>query len=177
MASTFCGTNQPDFVVLDCGTELGGIVAVALIAKGQNPTLANLREATFWTSKLNASPQKYFLIPDTRGSYPGGTPVEEDGFGRVPVKRTGADHEMTFEVLNIEDNRNFMAAVNQTDQWDIVYVTMDNLGFYAQDASVYGTPVIDQSIKSTARWKVSVKWSDDLSNPQVFEAPAAIFGS
>src|SRR5687768_14949970 len=156
MASVFCGVQQPEFVQLDCGTELGGIVAIALINADEAPTLANLREASFWTSKISASPQKYFVITDTRGSYPGGTPVEEEGYGRVSTLRTGADHEATVEVRGILANRGFMAAVNQTAVHNVVLVTNDGIGHYLEDASVYGKMVIDQSIKSTERWNLSI---------------------
>lgn len=176
MASVFCDVNVPDFVQLDCGTELGGIVAIALISADETPTLANLREASFWTSKLQASPQKYWVITDTRGSYPGGTPTEEEGYGRVSTLRTGADHEATVEVRGVLANRSFMASVNQTSNWNVVLVTNDGIGHYLEDASVYGKMVIDQSIKSTERWNISIKWSDDLSNPEVFQTPTAIFG-
>lgn len=176
MASVFCDVNVPDFVQEDCGTELGGIVAVGLIASDQTPTLANLREASFWTTKLAASPQKYWVILDTKGSYPGGTPVEEEGYGRTPILRTGADHEATVEVRGVLANRSFMASVNQTGTWNSVLVTNDGIGHYAEDVSIYAKMVIDQSIKSTERWNMSFKWSDDLSNPEVFVAPTAIFG-
>lgn len=176
MATVFCNIQQPEFVQLDCGTELGGIVAIALISANESPTLANLREATFWTSKVNASPQAYFVISDTRGSYPGGTPTEEEGYGRTSTIRTGADHEATIEVRGVLANRGFMASVNQTATWNVVLVTNDGIGHYIEDASVYAKIVIDQSIKSTERWNLSIKWSDDLSNPEVFTAPTAIFG-
>lgn len=176
MASVFCNVNVPDFVQLDCGTELGGIVAVAIIHKDESPTLANLREASFWTSKLQASPQKYFLIAETRGSYPGGTPTEEEGFGRNATIRTGADHELTFEVRGVLNNRNFAAGVNQTAAWNFVWVTNDGIGHYVEDVSIYMKMVIDQSIKSTERWNGSVKWSDAMENAEVFQAPSAIFG-
>lgn len=176
MASVFCNVQHPEFVQLDCGTELGGIVAIALINADEAPTLANLREASFWTSKINASPQKYFVITDTRGSYPGGTPVEEEGYGRTPTLRTGADHEATVEVRGVLANRGFMAGVNQTATWHAVLVTNDGIGHYLEDASIYAKMMIDQSIKSTERWSMSIKWSDDLSNPEVFVAPSAIFG-
>lgn len=176
MASVFCDVQQPEWVQLDCGTELGGIVAVAIIDKDEAPTLANLREATFWTSKINASPQKYFIIPETRGSYPGGTPVEEEGYGRTSTIRTGADHELTFEVRGILANRNFAAAVNQTATHNFVWVTNDGIGHYVEDVSIYMKMVIDQNIKTTERWNGSVKWSDAMENAEVFVAPTAIFG-
>jgi hypothetical protein len=175
MSQLFCGINVPDFVQLECGTELGGIVAVAIIDGDEAPTLEQLRETSFWTAKLAASPQKYRVIKETRGTYPGGTPVEEEGYGIVPTLRTGADHEVTFEVRGVYDNRNFWAGVNQTSKWGFVWVTRSGDGRYVSGASIYAKIMDDQSIKSTSRWSVSAKWSDDLSNPEVFHAPTSIF--
>jgi hypothetical protein len=175
MANLFCGVNVPDFQQLECGTELAGVVAMALIDADEAPTLEQLRERTFWQAKLAASPQKYRVIQDVRGSYPGGTPVEEDGYGIVPVIRTGADHEATTEVRGLLLNRDFWAGVNQTAKWNVVFVTRGGLGLYVDGASVYAKIVLDQSIKTTGRWNISTKWSDDLSNPQVFTVPTGIF--
>jgi hypothetical protein len=172
MASIFCLSSVPDFEQLSCGTELGGIVAMALIDKSLSPTQTDLQTKSYWTQKINASPQKIWVIQDTRGSYPGGTPTEEEGFGKTPTLRTGADHEATIEVRGVEDNRAFWAAVNQTDKWGLVFFTNDDLGFYAENVSVFSSPVIEQSIKSSIRWKVSAKWSDDMSNPLVFDSSA-----
>lgn len=171
----FCGVSVPDFQQLECGSEPGGIVAMALIDSDEAPTLEQLRERSFWQAKLAATPQKYRLIQDTRGSYPGGTPTEEDGYGIVPTIRTGADHEATVEVRGIDENRNFWAGVNQTAKWNAVLVTRSLKAFYVEGASIYSKLMIDQSIKSTLRWNVSIKWSDDLSNPPEFTAPTGIF--
>lgn len=175
MASQFCDVHAADFVQLECGTELGGFPWLAIIDSTENPTTDELKEPSFWTAKLNASPQKYRLIFDARGSYPGGTPVEEDGYGTVPITRTGADHELTAQVRGILENRSFFAAVNQTSKWHIVAVTKGHVGLYVQNVSIYSKIEVDQSIKSTIRWGISFKWSDDLSNPIVFNAPATIF--
>jgi hypothetical protein len=171
----FCGVSVPDFQQLECGSEPGGIVAIALIDSDEAPTLEQLRERTFWLASLAATPQKYRVIQDTRGSWPGGTATEEDGYGIVPTIRTGADHEATVEVRGIDNNRNFWAGVNQTSKWNAVIVTRSLKSFYIDGSSIYATPVVDQSIKSTLRWKVSIKWSDDLSNPPEFTAPTGIF--
>jgi hypothetical protein len=171
----FCGVNVLDFEQLECGSELAGIIAIALIDSDQEPTLEQLRERTFWQSKINASPQTYRVITDTRGTWAGGTPVEEEGYGIVPTIRTGADHEASVEVRGINNNRNFWAGVNQTSNWNAVIVTRSLKAFYIEGASIYATPVVDQSIKATLRWKISIKWSDDLSNPPEFTAPTGIF--
>lgn len=172
MASIFCDIDVPDYIQELCGSELGGIVAIALIDADQSPGKIDLQTLSFWNTKLSASPQKYFVVKDTRGSYPGGTPVEEEGFGKVPTLRTGADHEGTVEVRGVEENRAFWASVNQTAKWNVVFITNGELGLYAEDVSVYAKIVIDQSIKTSIRWNVSFKWSDDMSNPLTFDASA-----
>jgi hypothetical protein len=170
VASQFCDVSVPDFVQLECGSELGGIVAIALIDANQSPTKIDLQTLSFWNTKLAASPQKYWVIKETRGTYAGGTPVEEEGYGKTPTVRTGADHECTVEVRGIKNNRTFWGAVNQTAKWNVVLITNGDLGLYIEDASVFAKMVIDQSIKSSPRWSVSIKWSDDMSNPMPFEA-------
>jgi len=175
MASQFCNAEAEDFIQLDCGTELGGFPWIAILDSDLKPTIEQLREPTWWTQQLNASPQKLRIISDARGSYPGGTPIEEEGYGTVPTLRTGADHEITAQVRGILDNRNFFAAVNQTQKWNVVGVTKGLIGLYQESVSIYSKIEVDQSIKSSMRWGVSLKWSDDLSNPVVFKAPSSIF--
>jgi hypothetical protein len=168
--SVFCQRDLPDFVQKECGTELGGIIAIALIDRDQNPSKIDLQTLSFWVTKTSASPQKYWVITDTRGSYPGGTPTEEEGYGKVSTIRTGADHEANIEVRGIDSNRDFWAIVNQTDKWNVVFITNGEQGLYFEDVSVYAKIVVDQNIKTTVRWSVNFKWSDDMSNPLIFDA-------
>lgn len=170
MASVFCEQSLPDWVQKDCGTELGGIVAFALIDKDETPSKIDLQTLSFWQSKVGASPANYHIIKDTRGSYPGGTPVEEEGFGRTPTIRTGADHEANLEVRGVLSNKNFTSVANQTEKWNVVFITNGDIGIYIEDVSVYAKLIVDQNIKSTTRWGFNFKWSDDLSNPLVFDA-------
>lgn len=175
MADIFCDENTPDYVQFDCGVELAGIVGIGLIDGSVTPVTTELEDPAEWTTWVDDSPQLYFPIQETRGSYPGGTPVEEEGFGTVPTLRTGADHEATVEVRGVEDNRDFWAKVNRRSKWHVVLITRSGLMLYLQSASVYAKIIADQSIKSQLRWNVSIKWTDDLSNPEVLTAPTGIF--
>jgi hypothetical protein len=175
MPSVFCSPSVPDYVQLECGTELGGIVAFALFSKDLAPTLTDLQTPSYWSQRITASPQTIWVVKDTRGSYAGGTPVEEEGYGKVPTLRTGADHEANLEVRGVLNNRNFWAAINQTDKWNAALITNGEVGHYIEDVSVYAKQIIDQNIKSSSRNGVNLKWSDDLSNPVVFDVSAAAF--
>lgn len=171
---------MPDFVQLECGTELGGIVAIALIDNDlPTPSVTDLQTASWWTQRTGASPQTLWVLKDTRGSYTGGTPVEEEGYGKTPTIRTGADHEANIEIRGVLQNRNFWAYVNQTDKWKVVFITNGEVGLFMENVSVYAKDIVDQNIKSSMRNSVNFKWSDDMSNPLKFDASSldAIFNS
>lgn len=170
MASIFCPQTAPEHAQLDCGVELGGVIALVIIDKDQSPTLTDLSTRSYWTTKLAATPNVWWVVKDTRGTYPGGTPVEEEGYGKTPTLRTGADHEANLEVRGVLNNHTFWAIINQTDKWNVILITNGNLGHYATDVSIYAKQMIDQNIKTSERQQVNLKWSDDLSNPIVFDA-------
>ncbi len=171
MPSIFCPQTAPDHVQLECGVELGGIVGLILIDEDQDTySFIDLSTRSFWTTKLNTTPNVWYAVKDTRGTYAGGTPIEEEGYGKTPTLRTGADHEANLENRGVLSNRNFWATINQSNKWDVIFVTNGNIGHYAKDVSVYAKMVIDQSIKSGERMQINMKWSDDLSNPVVFDA-------
>ena len=87
-ADLFCDEDQPDWVQLECGSELGGVIAVGFIKPGThvgtNDTekITNLEDEAYWSDGIGASPQEMWVIKDTRGSKAAGTPTEEEGFGR-----------------------------------------------------------------------------------------------
>lgn len=189
MADQFCIEDQPDYVQQECGSELGGVIAIGLIKPGEtvgeNDTekVTNLEDEAWWSDGMGASPQTHWVIKDTRGSLPAGTPTEEEGFGLIPTERTGDDRDLTFEALNVMENRDFVAATNKRRGWKMVYVTAgrDASGgyqaFYVEDVSIYMSDLIEQSIKTRKRWSGSAKWSTDMTPGLPFIAPASIFTS
>jgi hypothetical protein len=185
MADIFCLDEQPVHIQLECGSESGGIVAIGLI----RPTVpvdieslaTYLEDPDWWNSLLDASPEDAFLVLNTRGDKPMGTPTEEEGYGLVNTERTGSDHELTFDSLGVMANRNFWAAVNRRRNWKMVYLTAgrDSEGnfeaFYVTNVSVFADEVIERSTKSRKRYSGSAKWSTALTPAVPFYAPASIF--
>ena len=187
-ADIFCDEEQPDYVQSECGSELGGIIAIGLIKYGttigENDTekIANLSDETWWSDRMGDSPATAWVIKDTRGNKPAGTPTEEEGFGLNVVERTGDDKELPFEALGVMNNRDFVAATNRRRGWGLVYVTAGRdtttggyEAFYAPNTSVYMDDLIEQSIKTRKRWAGNAKWSSDMTPSLPFIAPASIF--
>lgn len=185
MADIFCVDEQPVHIQLECGSELGGIVALAFIRPGVPVDIESLEtyleDPDWWNSLLNASPEQAFIVLNTRGEKPAGTPTEEEGFGLVATERTGSDHELTFDSAGVMANRNFWAAVNRRRNWKMVYLTAgrDAEGnfeaFYVTNVSVFADEVIQRSTKSRKFYSGSAKWSTGMTPAVPFYAPASIF--
>ena len=185
MADIFCVDDQPEHVQLECGSELGGIVALAFLRPDVEVDITtlelSLEDPDWWNAQIQASPQAAFIVLNTRGSKAAGTPTEEEGYGLVAQERTGADHELVFESPGVMANRNFWAAVNQRRNWKMVYLTAgrDQEGnyeaFYVTNVSVFADDIIEQSIKSRKRYSGSAKWSTSMKPSVPFYAPASVF--
>lgn len=185
MADIFCADDQPLHTQLECGSESGGIVAIGLLRPEVPVDIESLEtyleDPDWWTSLMEASPEQAFLVLNTRGDKPMGTPTEEEGYGLVNTERTGSDHELTFDSLGVMANRNFWAAVNRRRNWKMVYLTAgrDSEGnfeaFYVTNVSVFADEVIERSTKSRKRYSGSAKWSTALTPAVPFYAPASIF--
>lgn len=188
MADLVCSEDAPDWIVEECAGSLGGIVAVGFIDSTVDvgatdaAKISSLQSEVFWSNQMGSSPNLAWVLKKTRGSLPLGTPTEEDGYGLASVKRSGADFELSFEVLGafLLQNRNFVKAMNKRSAVGVVWVTAAKSGtgyeaYYAENASPFMGLIIEQSIKSTKRYGGSVKWSSDGDPGLPFVAPASIF--
>jgi hypothetical protein len=174
MADYFCSIDVPNYVQKECGVERAGIVAIGLIDMDQNPSDANLQSPTWWNTVLASSPSAAIRILQTRGEYNGGTPTEEEGFGREATQVTGADHEAAVEVEGLKDNRDFWEGVNRK-KWKVVMITNADLLYYVNaPVTVYAKIVNQRNIKGNAFWGISLKWQG-YDNPRVMDAPVGIF--
>lgn len=165
--SVFCDEDVPDYIQQDCGIERAGIVAAVLVDKDvTTPSVANLESNSYWTGLTGQSPPDAYILLKTRGEYAPPTNTEEEGFGRESVQVTGAEHEISFEVEGLYDNRDFWEGVNRR-KWKLGVVTNgDLLYFIDTPVTITGRINNPRDIKAGAFWMVSCKWQD-FSNPLV----------
>jgi len=172
--TTFCDSDQPDYVTRECGTDFAGIVGIGLVPLDETPTDEELESETYWSDATAASPSIIHVIPNTRGEYPGGTPTEEEGFGTESTRVTGADHAATVEVEGLIENRDFWEGANRK-RWKVALVTAGGLLYWITDpVSVYAKINNQRSTKGMAFWAIDLKWQN-FSNPVVLNAPEGIF--
>lgn len=176
MADLICSTEAlPDFVAKDCGGDEAGIVAVAFIDNSVALTPSTIVLEETWETLLAATPQLVQIIKETRGEYGKPSVTESEGFGRVSTVVTGRDHELTFEVLGIEDNVDFFDQANARKDLRIAFVTNGGLLHYVdKPISVDAGMVIDRDIKAWEYFSVTVKWNSFLL-PKVYPEPGEIF--
>ncbi len=178
--NVFCEQNQPAYVQIDCGIDQAGIVAVGFLDEGisisSNPVTrkTQLESEGFWTNLLHQSPPQLYVATKTRGEYPGGTPTEEDGFGKEAKQITGAEHQLTIEYEGIDENQNFTNAVN-AKKWKFVAITNGGKGIYIEaPVTPYGKLNVPRGLTTAAFYQMVIKWQD-FTNPVVFDAPDNIF--
>lgn len=182
----FCETDTPDYQQAECGIENGGLIAVGLILPSVDvgasdaAKVANLENEEWWSDGVGASPQTHWFILNTRGSKAAATFTEEDGFGLNSTEVTGADESWTFESLNVFDNRDFVAAVNQRRRWNAVFVTAATrdggyVAHYQENVNFRGSLIVDQDIKSRQRWSWEARASTNTTPALPFVAPTSIF--
>ncbi len=164
-----------EFVAKICGVDRAGVIAAALVDPIVDPTDENLSSESYWTTTLlGASPPLAYIMKPTRGEYQGGTPTEEEGFGRSTTIVTGADHATDIEVPGMKENRGFFEGANRR-KWKLALVTSGNLLYFVdQPVTVYATPSNPRDPKASAFWKLNAKWQD-FSNPRIVDMPEDIF--
>jgi hypothetical protein len=173
MADLYCGTSVPDYVANDCGVELGGVIGIALI--DESVEFTDITDESEWAAHITASPQLIWPLKKTRGEYPGGTPTEEEGFGKETTRVTGADHEATFEVEGTKANTAFWNNVNRKKNFKFAWATNgDNLVYINHPVTVFAKLVNPRDIKAGMFWQVSVKWQS-VDVPSITDVPTGIF--
>lgn len=172
----FCVDDDfAEFIAKLCGVDRAGVIAMALVDPEMEPTDLELSDDAYWTATLLVgSPPKAHVIKPTRGEYQGGTPTEEEGFGRSTTIVTGADHAIDVESQGMKENRAFYEYVNRR-KWKIAFVTNgDLLYFIDKPTTIYATPSNPRDPKASAFWKINGKWQD-YSNPRIVDMPEDIF--
>jgi hypothetical protein len=175
-----------DYVQAECGIETGGIIAVGLIKPDteigdtDEEKISFLESEVSWSNGVGASPQEMFVIKSTRGSKAEDSYTEEDGYGLNATEVTGADEEWLFRSLQVQDNRNFVKAINKRRTWGVLFVTSKKVGdgylsHYRENVNVKGSLLIDESTKTRQVWSWRARASHDTTPPLQLIAPESIF--
>lgn len=120
-----------------------------------------------------------FIIHDVRGSYDGGAATEAAGYGFASLRKSGAQHTLTYNHLFNHANIDFYNLLSKkSGQLRIWFVTDTLLFSSAFDKTVFvdAKYSVTEDLTSTVEWTVTVKWSD-INMVEIYNKPPLIFNS
>lgn len=118
--------------------------------------------------------KKIIIIPETNGTFDGGTEVEGPGYGDQATQVTGYNFSATFNDPNYKLNADFYNAIKRSRNWRFAYKTETQVHLTQNTVSIIPKNPVADDIASDVVWNVLVKWSEgDLPVP--YDEPSGIF--
>jgi len=153
--------------------ENGRIGAVAYTLKGA--PLPDPSSVQDWVNLICNN--LAIVIPSVRGTYDGGSPIEQVGYGRQTNFRAGANHEVQYmhpwQCENVAFYNSFMRLSRDYEFW---FVTESKLHKGGDNLYVNAQMPITEDVSSVVEFNVTVRWSK-YELPRCYEPPALIFDS
>ncbi len=152
-------------------TEHARVRGAAFVHKSM--TFVDIEDPAEWTAGILAN--KIIVIPQTSGSYDGGTPKYGQGIGDAPQRYLGSDFKVTFNDVNYnKDNSACYNGLKKSSSWRIAWRTET----YAYIADKPGTNVAKDphADDHTAEIAYNVECTfTQGDNPVPFIIPEGIF--
>ena len=177
LVKKICGGDEiPAHLCNGCiETEQGGIRGAAYIAAGYMPfTAAGLIDRaivetlTFWETGIENG--SIHVIPKTRGTFDGGTPVTGAGFGDLAEIVTGKTFTLTVIDPDHKDNEEFYAAMaNAAGSYHVAWRTGKELRISEKAVNIDPVDPIEEDVNSQVAWTANVTWSQNRKTVQVFD--------
>lgn len=166
-----CDAAVGDHYCNNCPTaENGRLRSAAFIASDfafTDPT-----NPTEWRNGILA--KKILIIPNTNGTFDGGSEVEVPGYGDQATKLTGYNFVAVYNDPDYKLNADFYNALKRSRNWRFAYRTSSQTHLTQNTVSVIPKNPVTDDIASEVTWNVTVKWADD-DLPIPYDTPTGIF--
>lgn len=133
--------------------EMGRVRSIMLIKKGTTVTVP-LNLSTF-TASVEAG--DIIVIPETIGSFDGGTPVIVPGYGDIKERKSGDNYILAIKDPHYANNTAFWAEAEK-HVWNIAFRSETQLHVVTSDVTVTAKAPIEEDLESTVVWNVEAKW-------------------
>lgn len=156
-----------------CGErEHGRIRSIAFIKKGTS--LSNPAVVTEWNSGIEAG--TILIIPETTGTFDGGTPKEGKGYGNKKTNILGYDYVLNISDPNYIGNAKFWDAIKKSGDYKVAFRTETQIHISDEVVTITPKNAIEEDIESEVVWQAEVKWfQKNLVVPNNAEALTDIF--
>lgn len=153
--------------------ELGRVRSVCYVHKSYYATLmADPENATVWADGLAAG--LIMIIPQTQGSFDGGSPVEAPGFGDQETVTTGFKFVLSYKDPKFKANTPHYNTVMKSSDWHVGWRSETLTRISGAVASFVPKSATPEDINGQVMWEVDAKWSQE-DHPVPFDTPATVF--
>lgn len=166
-----CGTATGNHYCNPCDVPENGRVRSAAFISNDFAFL-DPTSPVEWNAGILA--KKIIIIPETNGSFDGGSEVEGTGYGDQKSKLTGYDFQLTYSDPNYRLNADFYNAIKRSRNWKFAYRTSSQVHMVEVPVTIIPKNPVTENLTDEVVWHVLVKWSDD-DLPIPFNTPAGIF--
>jgi hypothetical protein len=150
--------------------EHGRVRGVAFVKKTFDFT--DITDPTEWEAGIAAG--DIVIIPETNGTYDGGTPQFGPGYGDTPERYLGSEFKVNYRDPNYIGNCDFYNKIRKSRNWKIAYLSETQIRLSTGTATVFGKDAIADDLNSEIVWEVEAKFKQtDTSCPS--DIPDGIF--
>jgi hypothetical protein len=153
-------------------TELGNVRSFCLIKKGTVIAVPFTLEA--WTAAVESG--DIIIIPDSRGTFDGGTPKMGAGYGNEKERKLGSDYTLAVKDPAYVENVEFWQTAEKAGPWNIGFRSETQLHYVNSDVTITAKAPIAEDIESEVIWEVEAKWfSKDKPKVSAFAPLVSLF--
>lgn len=135
-------------------TEGGGVRSLCLLKKGT--TIPN--PYTQLDIDILVGAGLMHVMPETRGSFDGGTPKMIAGYGDNKERNIGSDYVLQVKDPTFADNYAFWEAVENKEDWNIAFRTETQLAVVYDDVTITTKAPAEEGIDTEVVWDIECKW-------------------
>lgn len=152
--------------------EHGRVRGVAFIHKSYLAALlAAPEDNTVWQTGITT--EKIHIIPETTGSFDGGSPIEGAGYGDNASKFIGFNFGLNYKDPAFKNNLPFYNTLSKAPGWHICWRTESLSRISKKPVSVVAKSPVAEDINSEVVWDVEVKWAEK-EQPGIFATADAM---
>ena len=153
--------------------EHGRVRSTAAVHKNFMPTLiANPDSKAVWDAGVAA--KSIYIIPETQGTFDGGSPVMVPGYGDATEKLAGYNFTLNFMDPNFKQNVPYHNSQKNSSNWHIAFRTETQTRLSGKPCSFVPKTPVGAELSSEVVIDVEVKWFEK-DQPVPFDTPVGVF--
>jgi len=153
--------------------ELGRVRSICYVHKSYYATLmTDPTNPIIWQTGL--SQKLIMIIPETQGSFDGGSPIEVPGFGDQESAVTGYKFVLNYKDPKFKGNAPHYNSMLSSSKWHVGWRTETLTRISGSVATFVPKSPTPEDINGQVVWDTDAKWSQE-KHPVPFDTPEGVF--